>query len=90
MKGRQVTSQGSKTLKKSLYSLKQASLNLFEKLKQGLVDQGFTPSEINPCLNLKENMVVLTSIDNCIIISPSRESIDRLILSMQFGQKKLS
>ena len=62
-------------LKKSLYGLKQASLNWFEKLKQGLMDRGFTPSEIDPCLYLKENMVLLTYVDDCIIISPSRDSI---------------
>jgi len=72
-------------LKKSLYGLKQASLNWFEKLKQGLMDQGFTSSEIDPCLYLKENIVLLTYVDDCIIISPSRESIDRLISSMQSG-----
>ncbi len=72
-------------LKKSLYGLKQASLNWFEKLKQGLVDWGFTPSEIDPCLFLKENMVLLTYVNNCIIISPSRTSIDCLITSMQNG-----
>ena len=31
-------------LKKSLYGLKQASLNWFKKLKQRLMNQGFTPS----------------------------------------------
>ncbi len=72
-------------LKKSLYGLKQASLNWFEKLKQGLVDKGCTPSKINPCLYLKENMVLLTYINYCIIISPSKASINRLILSMQSG-----
>jgi hypothetical protein len=74
-------------LKKSLYGLKQASLNWFEKLKQGLVDWGFTPSEINPCFYHKENMVLLTYVDDCIIISPLKESIDHLILSMQSGQE---
>jgi hypothetical protein len=47
-------------LKESIYGLKQASLNWFEKLKQGLMDRGFTPSEIDPCLYLKESMVLLT------------------------------
>ena len=31
-------------LKKSLYGLKQASLNWFDKLKQGLMNRGFTSS----------------------------------------------
>ncbi len=75
-------------LKKSLYGLKQASLNWFEKLKQGLKDQGFTPSEIDPCLYLKENMVLLTYVNDCIIISPSKESINCLIASMHSGPKK--
>ncbi len=56
--------------KKILYGLKQASLNWFKKLKQGLVDQGFTPSKIDPYLYLKENTVLLTYINNSIIISP--------------------
>jgi hypothetical protein len=35
-------------LNKSLYGSKQASLNWFKKLKQGLIDHGFHPSAINP------------------------------------------
>jgi hypothetical protein len=34
-------------LNKCLYGLKQASLNWFEMLKQGLIDCGFHPSAIN-------------------------------------------
>jgi hypothetical protein len=37
-------------LNKCLYGLNQASLNWFEKLKQGLIDRGFKPSAISPCL----------------------------------------
>jgi hypothetical protein len=72
-------------IKKSLYGLKQASLNWFVKLKQGLTDWGFHPLEINPCLYLKHNMVLLTYIDDCIIISPAMESIKHLVKSMQNG-----
>ena len=49
------------------------------------MNRGFTPSEIDPCLYLKENMVLLTYVNNCIIISPSCDSIDCLISSMQSG-----
>ena len=76
-------------LKKSLYGLKQASLNWFEKLKQGLTDRGFRPSAIDPCLYLKVNMILLTYVDDCIIFSPSKESIDRLIRSMHDGPKNI-
>ena len=72
-------------LKKCLYGLKQVSLNWFKKLNQGLMYQVFTPLDINPCLYLKKNMVLLTNVNDCIIISPSHNSIDRLISSMQSG-----
>jgi hypothetical protein len=72
-------------LKKSLYGLKQASLNWFDKFKKGLMDQGFKPSGIDPCLYLKHNMALLSYVDNCIIISPSMASIDCLIASMHNG-----
>ena len=55
-------------LNKSLYGLKQASFNWYEKLKQGLIDRGFTPSQIDPCIYLKEGMIVLTYVDECIIV----------------------
>ncbi len=64
------------------------SLNWFEKLKQGLTDHGFTPSDIDPCLYLKNIMVLLTYVDDCVIISPSKVSIDCLILLMQAGPQK--
>eukprot|EP00956_Cyclotella_meneghiniana_P041039 scaffold212605_cov23-Cyclotella_meneghiniana.AAC.1 len=41
-------------LKKNLYGLKQASFNWFDKLKTGLVDRGFKPSQIDPCLYFKK------------------------------------
>ena len=71
-------------------STQKASLNWYEKLKQGLVDRGFTPSKIDPCLYLKENMVLLTYVDDCIIISPLKENIDRLVKSMQQGPKNFN
>jgi hypothetical protein len=74
-------------IKKSLYGLKQASLNCFEKLKLGLTNHGFTPSEIDPCLYMKKDMILLTYVDDCIIIGTSMKSIDAFICSMQHGKE---
>ena len=37
-------------LNNNLYGLKQGSYNWYEKLKKFLVDRGFKPSDIDPCL----------------------------------------
>ena len=69
----------------SLYGLKQASFNWFEKLKKGLMDREFVPSAIDPCLYLKKGMIVLTYIDDCIIVGNDMKDIDAFIYSMQHG-----
>ena len=70
-------------LNKSLYGLKQASYNWYEKLKKGLEDRGFKPSSIDPCLYLKKGMIVLTYVDNCIIVGNSMKEINYFINSMK-------
>ena len=72
-------------LNKNLYGLKQASYNWFEKLKEGLTSRGFVPSKIDPCLYLKEGMIVLTYVDDCIIVGNSMKDIDAFVKSMQNG-----
>ena len=72
-------------LKKNLYGLKQASFNWFDKLKSGLVDRGFKPSEIDPCLYYKKGMIILTYVDDCIIVSTEMKKIDDFVKSMQNG-----
>ncbi len=72
-------------LNKSLYGLKQASFNWYEKLKTGLMDRGFTPSKIDPCIYLKEGMMILTYVDDCIIIGNCMKEIDEFVTSMKNG-----
>ena len=50
--------------------------------------RGFKPSGIDPCFYLKEGMVVLTYVDDCIIASRSMRSIDAFVNSMKNGPEK--
>ena len=72
-------------LNANLYGLKQGSYNWYEKLKKGLTDRGFVPSKIDPCLYLKKGMIVLTYVDDCIIVGESMTDIDAFVKSMQNG-----
>ena len=74
-------------LNKSLYGLKQASYNWYEKLKKGLEDRGFKPSSIDPCLYLRKGMIVLTYVDDCIIVGNSMKEINYFINSMKNGSE---
>ncbi len=75
-------------LNKSLYGLKQVSLNWFEKLKQGLIDHGFHPSAIDPCLYFEKEMIIITDVDDCIIISNSMKDINTFVKFMKDGPKR--
>ncbi len=74
-------------LNKSLDILKQASLNWFKKLKQGLIDRGFHPSAINPFIYFKKEIIIITYIDDCINISNSMKNINTFVKSMKDGPK---
>ena len=51
------------------------------------MDRDFVPSQIDPCLYLKDGMAVLTYVDDCIIVGKSTKAIDALIHSLQNGQE---
>ena len=74
-------------LNNNLYGLKQGSYNWYEKLKKYLVDRGFKPSDIDPCLYIGNGMIILTYVDDCIIVGPSMENINRFVDSMKNGDK---
>ncbi len=76
-------------LNKSLYGLKQAGYIWFAKLSDGLQDCGFVQSSIDPCVFFNHNCIVLTYVDNCIIIGDMHNQINALIQSYQEEDKNL-
>jgi hypothetical protein len=60
-------------LNKSLYGLKQAGYNWFAKLSNGLQDCGFVPSSVDPCVFFGKGCIILTYVDDCIIVADSMD-----------------
>jgi hypothetical protein len=74
-------------LNKSLYGLKHTGFNWFAKLSNGLEDRGFVPSSIDPCVFFGEGCIVLTYVDDCIIVGDSMHQIDALIQLLHGGDE---
>ena len=52
---------------KNLYGLRDASKTWFEHLKKGLLDLGFKPSAIDPCIFYKRGLTLIVYVDDCLI-----------------------
>ena len=72
-------------LNRSLYGLKQASMNWYDMLKKGLEERGFKESVADPCVFMKEDMIVLVYVDDCILLSQNKTTIDDFITSLKNG-----
>jgi hypothetical protein len=54
-------------------------------LAQALIDHGFHPSAIDPCLYFKKRMIIIKYVDDCIIISNSLKDINTFVKAMKDG-----
>jgi hypothetical protein len=73
-------------LTKTLYGLRQAGLNRFETLKQHLYSIGFAQSSIDPCCFIRDDLVLLCYVDDCLIFCPDDANITKVVseLKQQF------
>ncbi len=72
-------------LKKSLYGLKQAGYNWFEKLRKGLITCNFIQSQVDKCVFFQKDCIVLMYIHNCIILG--KAIVDAVISSLKGGNE---
>ena len=77
-------------LNKTLYRLKQAGYNWFAKLSNGLQDRGFVQSSINPCIFFSHKCIVLTYVDDCILIGDRQDRLNALVTSLHDGHENFA
>ena len=77
-------------LNKNLYGLKNASLNFFNLLKEGLEARGYqNQSETDACVFLGKSSIVLVYVDDCIIFQKKGSNdANELIRKLQEGEEK--
>ena len=66
-------------LDKSQYGLMKASANWFDPLKTGLERRGYNQYQVDPCVFYRKYSVILTYVDNCVIVSHKQETTTLLI-----------
>jgi hypothetical protein len=74
-------------LNKRLYGLKQAGFNWFEKLLEGLITRDFIQSQVNKCVSFCKDCIILTYVDDCIILGQNTIVIDSVILLLKDGSE---
>ena len=77
-------SRGDLVLKllKSLYGLRQAPRTFFEKLRESLLERGYTQSQIDPCLFLKDKLMCVVYVDDTIFAGPDPQALEREIAAL--------
>ena len=66
-------------LNKSLYGLRQSSLNFFKHLKSELESRDWSPSYHDPCLFYKGKVTCLVCVDDCLFFADDVKHIDKEI-----------
>ncbi len=74
-------------LNKSLYGLKQAGYNWFEKLREGLITRDFIQSQVDKCVFFWKDCIVLTYVDDCIILRKDMAILDAVISLLKEGHE---
>ncbi len=73
---------------KTWHCKKKGSYNWYQKLKAGLKAREFVPSQIDPCIFMKAGIIIVTYVDDCIIVSDTRMKIDHLVHSLEHGTEQ--
>ena len=72
-------------LDKNLYGLKDAAFNWFQHLSTNLTNDKFNskPSQIDPCIFYRKDIIILTYVDDCILFSKDLSAITNLVTNLK-------
>ena len=56
-------------------------------MDEGMKEVGSTPSEYDPCLYFKKNVVMLVNIDDCLVFSPDPKLIEKTFSDLRNSSK---
>ena len=76
-------------LNKFLYDIKSSWHNWFEKLRSGLTDKNFVQIQVEKCVFYGYGCIILTYVDDCIIVGKSMEIVDSIIYYLRDGDEDL-
>ena len=69
-------------LVKSLYGLRQAPRTFFEKLRDGLLERGYTQSQNDPCLFMKNGILCVVYVDDTIFAGADSDILEEEIRAL--------
>ena len=64
-------------------------MNWYDKLKKGLEDRGFKESVADPSVFMKKDMIVLVYVDDYILLSQNKTTIDDFITSLKKWTRRI-
>jgi len=66
-------------LLKNMYGLKQAGYNWYSKITDELIKIGFKQSNVDKCLFIRQDCVIIIYVDNCLIFSKSDQTLAQIV-----------
>jgi hypothetical protein len=70
-------------LKKNAYGLKQGGRLFWKKLRDGLIQRGFVQSQIDQCILLRGDYIIVTYVDDCLFFAKDPKTIEEVVASLR-------
>jgi hypothetical protein len=62
-----------------MYGLKQAGYNWYSKITDELIKIGFKQSNVDKCLFIRQDCIIILYVDNCLILSKSDQTLAQIV-----------